>query len=50
MPSVYYWRESNGVEIDCIIERSYNDTIAFEIKSGQTFNKDYLRNLKNPVC
>lgn len=46
IPSVYYWRESNGVEIDCIIEKSYNDIIAFEIKSGQTFNKDYLRNLQ----
>jgi predicted AAA+ superfamily ATPase len=45
-PSVYYWRESNGVEIDCIIDRSNNETIALEIKGGQTFNIDYLRNLK----
>lgn len=45
-PSVYYWRESNGVEIDCIIERQTGETVALEIKSGQTFNTDYLKNLK----
>ena len=46
-PSVWYWRESNGSEIDCIIEKENNDIIALEIKGGQTFNKDYLKNLKN---
>ena len=45
-PSVYYWRESNGTEIDCIIERGNGEIIALEIKGGQTFNVDYLRNLK----
>jgi hypothetical protein len=45
-PSVFYWRESNGVEIDCIIERENDEIIALEIKGGQTFNVDYLRNLK----
>lgn len=43
--SIYYWRESNGTEIDCILEIG-DKTIAFEIKSGQTFTKDYLKNLK----
>lgn len=46
-PSVYYWRESNGVEIDCIIEKGDGEIIALEIKGGQTFNKDFLKNLKN---
>lgn len=46
-PSVYYWRESNGVEIDCIIERGGNTIDALEIKAGQTFSADYLRNLKH---
>jgi len=45
-PSVYYWRESNGLEIDCIIEKENSEIIALEIKAGQTFNKDYLKNLK----
>lgn len=43
-PSVYYWRESNGIEIDCLIETG-NQLIALEIKAGQTFNSDYFKNL-----
>ncbi len=45
-PPVYYWRESNGTEIDCIIEKNDRGIVAVEIKAGQTFNKDYLKNLK----
>lgn len=44
-PSVYYWRESNGTEIDCIIEKGNSEIMAIEKKGGATFNKDYLRNL-----
>lgn len=46
-PSVHYWRESNGTEIDCIIELNNQKIIALEIKGGETFNKDYLKNFKN---
>ena len=46
-PSIFYWRESNGIEIDCIIEMPNQKILALEIKGGETFNKDYLRNLKN---
>lgn len=45
-PPVYYWRESNGIEIDCIIEKNDREIAAVEIKAGQTFNKDYLKNIK----
>ena len=45
-PAVYYWRESNGIEIDCIVEKENNEILVIEIKGGQTFNKDYLKNLK----
>ena len=45
-PSIYYWRESNGLEIDCIVEKGNNEIMAIEIKGGQTFNTDYLKNLK----
>ena len=45
--SVYYWRESNGMEIDCIIELADNELVALEIKGGQTFTKEYLKNLRN---
>lgn len=47
IPHVYYWRESNGTEIDCIIEKNSQKMIVLEIKAGKTFNKDYLKNLKN---
>lgn len=44
-PSVFYWRESNGVEIDCIIEKD-NETLLFlEIKGGETYNNDFIKNL-----
>ena len=46
-PAVYYWRESNGTEIDCIIEKGNKELIAIEIKGGATFSKDYLKNFKN---
>lgn len=45
-PNIYFWRDSNGVEIDCIIEKNSSDILAIEIKAGQTFTKDYLKNLK----
>ena len=44
-PAVYYWRESNGTEIDCIIETGNTKIFALEIKAGETFNPDYLKNL-----
>ncbi len=44
-PPLYYYKESNGKEIDCIIEKSSDQIIALEIKGGETFNKDYLKNL-----
>jgi predicted AAA+ superfamily ATPase len=47
VPSVYYWRESNGTEIDCIIELDKQKIMAIEIKGGETYNKDYIKNLKN---
>jgi len=43
-PSMYYWRESNGTEIDCLLELD-NRLAIIEIKGGQTFSKDFLKNL-----
>ena len=45
-PDIYFWRDSNGVEIDCIIEKGDGDIMAIEIKGGQTFSNDYLKNIK----
>lgn len=40
----YYYRTSNGVEVDLIEEHSARVS-AFEIKSSSTFNSDYLKGL-----
>ncbi len=40
----YFWRDNKGMEIDCIIE-SGNRLTPIEIKSGNTFNQDFFRNL-----
>ena len=45
-PDVYFWRDSRGNEIDCIIEKE-NKLIPIEIKSGKTINTDYFKGLEN---
>lgn len=46
-PPVYYWRESSGTEIDCLIETGSNSLSAVEIKGGETFSGDYIKNLNS---
>lgn len=43
---LHYWRESNGTEIDCIIELPGQKLLAIEIKSGQTFQSDFVKHIK----
>jgi uncharacterized protein len=43
-PDCYFWRDSAGYEIDCIIEKA-NKFIPVEIKANQTFNKNFLNYL-----
>jgi len=43
-PSIYFWRDSNGVEIDLLIEKG-GELSAIEIKSGSTMNTDFFKNL-----
>lgn len=40
----YFWRDNKGIEIDCIIENG-NLITPVEIKSGNTFNQDFFKNL-----
>jgi predicted AAA+ superfamily ATPase len=40
----FFWRDNKGIEIDCIIENG-NILTPIEIKSGNTFNQDFFRNL-----
>ncbi len=42
---MYFWRESNGTEIDLLIESSAGIT-PIEIKSGKTIASDFFKNLK----
>jgi len=44
-PSQFFWRENNGVEVDVIVDSGLSFT-PIEIKSAQTFSKDFLNNLK----
>jgi len=42
---LYFWRDQHGHEVDLVIDQgTHLDLI--EIKSGQTFQKDFLKNIK----
>jgi predicted AAA+ superfamily ATPase len=42
---LYYWRDQHGHEVDLVIDEGiFLDLI--EIKSGETFQKDFLKNIK----
>jgi hypothetical protein len=43
--SMFHYRETRGLEIDCLIDRG-DQLDAIEIKSGETFSTDYLKNLR----
>lgn len=45
IPAIYYWRDTNGNEIDCLIEKG-EKLFAFEIKSTQTLRQDIFRSLQ----
>lgn len=42
--SFYYWRDNKGVEVDLIIDKGAS-FLPIEIKSAETFSKDFTRNL-----
>lgn len=44
-PMFYYWRDSNGNEVDLLIELG-GGLIPIEIKSGQTLNRDFFTGLE----
>ena len=45
LPNLYYFRDSNGVEIDLLFQDG-PDLVAIEIKSSSTFSSSYLGNIK----
>jgi predicted AAA+ superfamily ATPase len=45
-PALYFWRDQQGHEIDCLVEKSFNTIIPIEIKSGKTVTDDYFKGVK----
>jgi len=45
-PDLHFFRNSNGLEIDLILERNQRLDL-FEIKSGKAFNADFCKPMKN---
>jgi predicted AAA+ superfamily ATPase len=43
--SFYYWRDNNGVEVDLFMDNG-TKFLPIEIKSSQTYSKDFTKNLK----
>lgn len=43
-PSLYFWRDQQGHEVDCILEQG-SDLLPIEIKSGKTVSPDYFKGL-----
>jgi len=43
-PDLYFWRDSTGHEIDILLDQG-QELVPIEVKSGQTFNSDYLKGL-----
>lgn len=40
-PTLYFWRDQTGNEIDCIIDKQ--NPISIEIKAGKTVNSDFFK-------
>lgn len=43
-PSLYFWRDSQGHEVDILIDLG-DELIPIEVKSGQTVNREFFKNL-----
>lgn len=41
-PRMSFWRDTNGVEVDLIVEKGLKPVRAFEIKSSRTYNSRYF--------
>ena len=47
-PSAYYWRDSNGLEVDLVIEENQQLKL-YEIKSSATMNEKFFSSI-NKLC
>lgn len=44
-PHLFYWRDVDKHEVDCVFEKRYDTLIPVEIKSSMTFNNGLLKGL-----
>lgn len=44
-PHIYFWRDTQGHEIDCIIEKNFTTLIPIEIKASKTMNNSFFHGL-----
>ena len=42
---LYYWRDNKGVEIDLLIDKGNNNLLPIEIKSAQTYQTSFTKNI-----
>ena len=42
---IYFWRDQHGHEVDLVVDRG-DALFCLEIKSGQTFQKNFLDSIK----
>ncbi len=45
LPQIYFWRDVQGHEIDCVIEKSFDQIIPVEIKSRRTVTNAFFKGL-----
>ena len=45
LPSLFFWRDVQGHEIDCVIEKSLNTIVPVEIKARMTVSSDFFKGL-----
>lgn len=46
-PQIYFWRDAQGHEIDCIIEKSFTTQIPIEIKASKTIANSFFDGLSD---
>jgi predicted AAA+ superfamily ATPase len=44
-PSIYFWQNKTGQEVDIVFD-AIPDPVGAEIKSGKTFQTEFLKNLE----
>ena len=44
-PQIYFWRDAQGHEIDCVIEKSYGTLIPIEMKASKTMANSFFDGL-----